>query len=104
MKLKITEAAKYKLTEAMAAITEFCPVACVGWVEGGVRTRVDSDGSERSFPVEPHWGVGFYDPVNLASDETVTISGIPFLRDEMLDGKILDFRDGRFDVRHEDGV
>jgi hypothetical protein len=99
MRLLITEAARTKLVEAMAAITEYHPVACVGWVSRGVRTKFDPDGSERSSPVPPHWGVGFYDPANLSSDQITTVSGIPFLRDERLDGKTLDFLDGRFDVR-----
>jgi hypothetical protein len=99
MRLLITEAARTKLLEAMAAITEYRPVACVGWVSGGVRTKLDADGSERSSPLSPHWGVGFYNLADLSSDDIATVSGIPFLRDERLDGKTLDFRDGRFDVR-----
>lgn len=98
MKLAITEAARAKLREAMAEITEFRPVASVGWVSGGVRTQRDADGSERSAPIQPHWGLGFYDPSSLTPDQITVVSGIAFLRDERLDGKTLDFKDGRFDV------
>jgi len=99
MKLEITEAAKAKLVEYAAAITEYRAVACVGWVSGGVRTQFDPDGSERSSPIQPHWAVGFYDPANVPDDQVITISGILFVRDKRLDGKMLDFQNGRFELK-----
>jgi hypothetical protein len=99
MQLAITDAARAKLAEAMAATSQERLVASVGWVSGGLRTQRGADGTEHSSPIQPHWGLGFYDPASLSPDQIIVVCGIPFLRDEQLDGKTLDFRDGHFEVK-----
>ena len=98
MDLTLTPAALAKLRELMEGITEYRAVASVGWVKGGVRTRIESGGRESSSPVESHWSVGFYNPASLPTESIVSISGIPFVLDESFHGKILDFKNGRFQL------
>ena len=99
MHLRITDAARAKVIEARASAPGHRGVAAIAWVSAGVCTSVNSDGRELSSPVEPHWGLGFYDPANLSADQVQDVLGIPFLIDEALDGKLLDFENGRFHVR-----
>jgi hypothetical protein len=99
MPLTVTEAARAKLLVAIASITEFNAVACVGWSTGGHETRVDASGAQVSSALPPGWFVGFYDPARVPAESITMISGIPFVLGDGLDEKTLDFEHGRFVVR-----
>jgi len=99
MPFTVTDAARAKLLLAIASITEFKAVACVGWSSGGHATRVDATGNDATSPLAPGWFVGFYDPARVPPDSITMISGIPFVLGDGLDGKTLDIEHGRFVVR-----
>jgi hypothetical protein len=99
MPFTVTDTARAKLLVAIASITEFEAVACVGWSSGGHQTSVDANGNEVTSPLPPDWFVGFYDPARVPAESITTISGIPFVLGDGLDEKTLYFENGRFVVR-----
>jgi hypothetical protein len=98
MRLLITEAAREKLVEAMAAIGGPPLVACVGLSSGSAVTRRGASKPTQTSSLTSHWGVGFYRRETLSPDEIVVVSGVAFLHDDTLNGMTLDFSGGRFHV------
>ena len=98
MNLIITEKAQARLRELLASISEFRPAVCVGKVKKGTTRHVDASGKTIVEPIDPGWGVGFYDISKLSPGDVLTISGFNFLIDETLNGRTLDYENGRFVV------
>ena len=101
--LTLTTAAQTALTRLISQITEYRAVATVAWSEGGSRINKGI-----TTPLPPSWGVAFQDRAQLPGDEIQQIGGIEFIFmqgaiSERLNGKTLDWNNGRFRVR-KDGI
>jgi hypothetical protein len=102
-RLRLTEAARDELLRAIGRISEYAAVVTVAWAERGPWLKLRPDGTEESGVIEAGWGVGFYDPTKIPPEEIVQIDGIDFVFAQghismRLDGKALDYVDGKFIV------
>ncbi len=97
--LHLTAAARSQIIGMMVDITDFEPIAYVGWVQDQI-----SSVGERAKHFGPGWGVGFYSSSQVPGDFVTRIDGIPFIFEaataDRLNGAILDFSNGAFAV-HE---
>ncbi len=95
--LQLTIAARSVLVDMMRGITEFRPIAFVGWVTD----QISGTGAE-SVHLGPGWGVGFYSSTQVPAGAIVKIDDIPFVFEastaHRLSGATLDFDQGKFVV------
>ena len=87
----------------MVRIPNYTAVVTVAWTERGPWLKLRPDGTEDSGVLEAGWDVGFYDPAKVPPEEIVQIDGIGFVFAQgdismRLDGKALDYVDGKFIV------
>lgn len=82
----------------MARIDDSPLVVSVAWVSTGSWLKELPDGTEKTGAIYPGWGVGFYKRSNIHPEDIVEIDGIEFVLDERLNGKALDFTNGKFVV------
>ncbi len=93
--LTITEIAKKELLKFIESDSLKSAVPSVIWAEG----HEDSLGNSYG----PHWSIGFYERERIKDQPLVEIDGIQFVfgqpwKNEELNGKTLDFRNGKFVV------
>jgi hypothetical protein len=102
-RLKLAPSAKEALEQCIAQIKEFRPVAALTWTVGAT---VGWPGTEGHRTLEPHWGLGFYDALQLPHPSSVIteIDGIAFVfgfeSDGLLDGGTLHHDERGFHVTH----
>ena len=93
--LRITDIAKKELLKFMESGSLKSPVPSVIWADGYEDSLGNSYG--------PNWSIGFYERESIKSEPLVEIDGIQFVfgqpwKNEELNGKTLDFRNGKFVV------
>jgi len=95
--LKVTAAAKSAILAITSGITEFRPIAYVGWVLDQIYGV-----GENAVHLGPGWGVGFYSSDQVPAEAVSEIDGIPFIFEaatsQRLDAATLDFVNGKFVV------
>ena len=101
--LRITDIAKSELLSTRKQVGGPELIACVMWVQGSRSSRRAEDGALETVERGPHWGVGFYSPSQIKSDDVFVIEGIKFTFDpsqvDRLDNATLDIGESGWVVR-----